>query len=293
MVMRTEAPDGRGCHAEHRRLRRLWGAVVATFCTLGCGVSPPPYSSPMAGNYCTDFLDFAHLCALWSTIGFLICMCMAVAAGFLAAQLNNDQAKESFFRKNQSTFLFVLAVLAGIFAAYSHSRADAASSAAAEVEVAMMTRDSGKMYNQCLGAASRWDGSLAKALDAANSAVPKTDSSGTIQLADAVEKSGDVRVRIIHATESQEQVLTTLLDAMEKSIPPGKMSAQLKDDLASARTKLDEVRRSLGDTKSISNDTSDLVTKAKKTLRASDEEQATAPAQPKTTADHGTSPQGR
>ena len=48
-----------------------------------------------------------------------------------------------------------------------------------------------------------------------------------------------------------------------------------------------------GYTKSISNDTSDLVAKAKKTIRSSEEDQSTAPAPTKTTADHGTSPQGR
>ena len=122
-----------------------------------------------------------------------------MVAGFLAAQLNNDQSKTGFLKKNQSTFLFALALLSGIFGAYLHSRADAASSAAAEVEVAMMNRDSANRYNMCLGAASRWDASLSKALDAANAAVPNTEANGTYQLANAVEKSGEARGRVIRS----------------------------------------------------------------------------------------------
>jgi hypothetical protein len=168
----------------------FWLAGLGAGAGLGCGVTPLPYTSPMAGNYCPDFLHFAHACASWATGGFLVCLGITVVAGFLAAQLNNGQAGDSFFKKNQSTFLFALALLSGIFGAYLHSRAEAASSAAAEVEVAMTNRDNGKKYNVCLEAASRWDASLSKALDAANAAVPNTEANGTYQLANAVEKSG-------------------------------------------------------------------------------------------------------
>jgi len=254
-----------------------WGAALTVWGALGCGVTPPIYPSPAANNYCTDFLRFAHVCAAGNTAGFLICLCVTVAAGFLAAQLNNDQARDSFFRKNQSTFLFVVAVLTGILGAYFHSRADAASSAAAEVQMALMNRDDGKRYNLCLGAASRWDGSLSRSLDAANAAAPRTDSSGTYQLAESVEKSGVVRGRIIHATESQGQVSRTLLDAIEKAIPPAKMTPQLKAELAAARSKLDDVSSSIGSTKIISDVSSDLAEKAKKNLRPTDDDQASAP----------------
>jgi len=293
MVMRTEeARSGRGVHTGRGC---LWSAGLAAMGALGCGVTPPIYSSPVANNYCTDFLRFAHACSAGNTAGFLICLCLTVSSGFLAAQLNNDQARESFFRKNQSTFLFVIAVLAGIMGAYFHSRADAASSAAAEVQSAMRNRDDGKRYDLCLGAASRWDGSLSKSLDAANAAAPKSDSDGTYQLADAAEKSGVVRVRLIRATESQGQVARTLLDALEKAIPPAKMSAQLKADLAAARVKLDDVSSSLGSTKSIANDSSDLVERAKKNLRAADDEQAAAPRSttPETASDPRALPQGK
>ena len=84
----------------------------------------------------------------------------------------------------------VLGEVAAPLAPGVHSRAEAASSAAAEVEVAMTNRDNGKKYNVCLEAASRWDASLSKALDAANAAVPNTEANGTYQLANAVEKSG-------------------------------------------------------------------------------------------------------
>jgi hypothetical protein len=218
-----------------------------------------------------------------------------VTAGFLAAQLNNDQAREGFLRKNQSTFLFVLAVLAGVMGAYFHSRADAASSAAAEVQVALMNRDEGKRYDLCLGSASRWDGSLSRSLDAANAAAPKSDSNGTYQLADAVEKSGEVRGRLIRATESQGQVARTLLDALEKAIPQAKMSPQLRSDLAAARAKLDDVSTSIGSSKVISEDSSALVEKAKKTLRSADDDQATAPKPTKTesSTDQQALPQGK
>jgi DNA repair exonuclease SbcCD ATPase subunit len=198
----------------------------------------------------------------------------------LAAQLNNGGGGDSFLKKNQSTFLFALAVLSGIFGAYLHSRAEAASSAAAEVEVAMMNRDSAKRYNMCLGAASRWDASLSKALDAANAAVPNTEANGTYQLADAVEKSGEARGQVIHATENQGQVLSTLLDVME-AIPQAKMPKPLKEKLAAARAKLEEVKSTLGDAKNISNDTTDLVVKAKKTLQSGEQEQGPAPTEPK------------
>jgi hypothetical protein len=255
---------------------------------LGCSVTPPPYSDPAASTYCSDFLHFAHACAAWATAGFLVCLSLTVAAGFLAAQLNNDQAKEGFLRKNQSTFLFVVAVLSGIFAAYLHSRADAASSAAAEVELAMMNRDGGKTYNMCLGAASRWDGSLSKALDAANAALPQKSADGTYQLANAAEKSGEARGRVIRATENQGQVLMTLLDVIDKAIPAAKMPQQLKETLAAARAKLDEAKSTLGDAKTISNDSAELVGKAKRSLQAAEEDQAAAPGQPKTEPKPGT-----
>jgi len=274
-VTRTdESVDGRGHQV---KCGQLGVAVLAALGTPGCGVTPPIYPSPAAGNYCTDFLRFAHSCAAGNTAGFLICLCVTVASGFLAAQLSNDQARASFFRKNQSTFLFVIAVLCGILGAYFHSRADAASSAAAEVQVALMNRDEGKRYDLCLGAASRWDGSLSRSLDAANTAVPKAEAKGTYQLADAVEKSGEVRGRIIRATESQGQVSRTLLDAIEKAIPPAKMSPQLKDELAAARAKLDDVSNSIGGTKKISSDMSNLVEKAKRNLRPAEDEQAVDP----------------
>jgi hypothetical protein len=263
----------------------LWLAALGAVAGLGCGVTPLPYTSPMAGNYCPDFLHFAHACASWATAGFLVCLCITVVAGFLAAQLNNGGTSDSFFKKNQSTFLFAFAVLSGIFGAYLHSRAEAASSAAAEVEVAMMNRDSGKRYNMCLGAASRWDASLSKALDAANAAVPNTEASGTYQLADAVEKSGEARGRVIHATENQGQVLATLLDVME-AIPQAKMPKPLKEKLAAARAKLEEMKSTLGDAKNISNDTTDLVVKAKKTLQSGEQEQGPAPAEPKAVSPH-------
>jgi hypothetical protein len=273
----------------------IWGVGLAAFGALGCGVVPPLYPSPAANNYCTDFLRFAHGCSAGNTAGFLICLCITVTAGFLAAQLNNDQAREGFLRKNQSTFLFVFAVLAGVMGAYFHSRADAASSAAAEVQVALMNRDEGKRYDLCLGAASRWDGSLSRSLDAANAAAPKSDSNGTYQLADAVEKSGEVRGRLIHATESQGQVARTLLDALEKAIPPAKMSPQLRSDLAAARAKLDDVSTSIGSSKVISEDSSALVEKAKKTLRSADDDQSTGPKPTKTesSTDQRALPQGK
>jgi hypothetical protein len=149
MVMRTEeARSGRGVHTGRGC---LWGAGLAAMGALGCGVTPPIYSSPVANNYCTDFLRFAHACSAGNTAGFLICLCLTVSSGFLAAQLNNDQARESFFRKNQSTFLFVIAVLAGIMGAYFHSRADAASSAAAEVQSAMRNRGRWQALRPVLG----------------------------------------------------------------------------------------------------------------------------------------------
>jgi len=293
MVMRNvEARNSRGVHAGYKPFSV---AVLAAFGALGCGVTPPIYPSPAASNYCTDFLRFAHSCAAGNTAGFLICLCTTVTAGFLAAQLNNDQARDSFLRKNQSTFLFVVAVLAGVLGAYFHSRADAASGAAADVQVAMMNRDEGKRYDLCLGAASRWDGSLSRSLDAANAAAPKADSNGTYQLADAVEKSGVVRGRLIHATESQAQVTRTLLDALEKAIPPAKMSPQIKADLEAARAKLDDMSTTIGSTKVISDDTSNLVEKAKKSLRSADEEPATPPkqAKPEATPDQHALPQGK
>ena len=247
---------------------------------LGCGVAPPPYPGPEASNYCPNFLNFAHACAAWATAGFLVCLCLTVVAGFLAAQLNNDQSKTGFLKKNQSTFLIALALLSGIFGAYLHSRADAASSAAAEVEVAMMNRDSANRYNMCLGAASRWDASLSKALDAANAAVPNTEANGTYQLANAVEKSGEARGRVIRATENQGQVLMTLLDVME-SIPQAKMPKPLKEKLAAARATLEVAKSTLGDATAISNETTDLVVKAKKSLPSGDGNQTLAPAPPK------------
>ena len=257
----------------------FWLAALGAVGGLGCGVAPPPYPSPEASNYCPNLLNFAHACAAWGTAGFLICLCITVAAGFLAAQLNNGQAGDSFFKRNQSTFLFVLAVLSGIFAAYLHSRAEAASSAAADTEMAMMNRDSGKRYNLCLGAASHWDGSLSKALDAASAAVPKTEAEGTHQLANAVERSGEARGRVIRATQNQGQVLMTLLDVME-AIPQAKMPKPLKEQLAAARAKLEEVKGTLGDAQTISNETADLVVKAKRNLPPGDEDKAPAPAPP-------------
>ena len=293
MVMRNEEElKGRSVQAGRGRLGVAGLAAVGV---LGCGVTPPIYPSPAANNYCTDFLHFAHACSAGNTAGFIICLCITVAAGFLAAQLNNDQAKESFFRKNQSTFLFVVAVLVGILGAYFHSRAEAASNAAADVQLAMRNRDDGKRYDLCLGAASRWDGSLSKSLEAANAAAPKAESTGTYQLADAVEKSGVVRGRILRATESQGQVARTLLDAIEKAIPPAKMSPQFKAELAAARAKLDDVSSSIGSTKIISDDSSELAEKAKKTLHATDDDQAGAPkpTKPEAATDQRALPQGR
>ena len=260
----------------------LSGAVLGAIGGLGCGVDPPPYSSTTAGTtYCADFLHFAHECATWATAAFLVCLCLAVAAGFLAAQLNNDQAKEgSFLRKNQSTFLFALAVLAGILGAYFHSRADAASSAAAEVEVAMTNGDDGRRYNLCLGAASHWDGSLSKALDAANAAAPKADANGASQLAEAVGRGGEARAQIIGATEKHGQVLATLLDAVEKAIPPAKMSDDLAAKLNTARAALKDGDNTLGEATRLSNATTELVAKAKESLKPVDDGQKPAAGPP-------------
>jgi hypothetical protein len=250
-------------------------SVAALGAGFGCSVAPPK-----ADRYCTDFLHFAHSCATWATTGFLICLSIAVAAGFLAAQLSNDKDKPGFFKKNQSTFLFALAVLAGIFAAYLHSRADAASSAAAEVEIAMTNRDGNKMYNMCLAAASRWDASLSKALDAANAAVPNTEASGTAKLAEAQSTAGVSRSHVIDATEKQNLALQTLLDVMETTVPSSKMSKELMLRLTEAKVQLEQVQKSLVDAKSSSNATKTMVEDAQKILKSAEAEQPPGQAKP-------------
>ena len=115
--------------------------------------------------------------------------------------------------------------------------------------------------------------------------MPNTESNGTYQLANAVEKSGEARGRVIHATENQGQVLMTLLDVME-SIPQAKMPKPLKEKLAAARSTLEGAKSTLGDATAISNETTDLVVKAKKTLQSGDQEKAPAPAEPKAVAPH-------
>jgi hypothetical protein len=59
------------------------------------------------------------------------------------------------------------------------------------------------------------------------------------------------------------------------------MSPQLKEDLATARAKLDDMNTAIGSTKIISDDTSDLVEKAKKNLRPVDDVPASSPKQTK------------
>lgn len=245
----------------------------------GCGVVPPPYPSPQADGYCAELLVHMHRCSGGATGTFLVFLCITVAAGFLAAQLNNDINKEGFIKKNQSTFLFVVAVLSGILGAYFHSRADASAAAAGEIQMAMTVRDSAKRYDMCLVAASRWDGSMSKSLEAATSAVPTADGKATTQLADAVDRSHESRSRMIRASEEQRQVLGTVLDAIERALPAGKKSKQLKEDLANAREKLGVVKNNLGEAESIGDDTKNLVDKARKTLQA---EEGAAPEAPKT-----------
>ena len=70
----------------------------------------------------------------------------------------------------------------------------------------------------------------------------------------------------------------TLLDVVEKTIPPAKMPKPLKEQLAAARAKMEEVKSTLGDAKTASEETTNLVVKAKKSLPSGDEDKAPAPA---------------
>jgi len=139
----------------HWRSLALAGAILLA---SGCGPVPPPYelgtATSTGTSYCTALLRFAHTSAAATTTIYLICVCLAVILGFLASQLNNDPAEKTLLKKNRSTFLFVGAATAGILGAYFHSRADAASKAAADVDSALAVGRDWTKYKLCLAAAS-------------------------------------------------------------------------------------------------------------------------------------------
>jgi hypothetical protein len=250
----------------------------------GCGVSPTAFQTGVPNSYCDDFLRFAHLCASWATGGFLVCLCITVTTGFLAAQLSNRDGG-TFWAKNQSTFLFVGAVLFGILGAYLHARADAASRAASDIEQGMTNRDPGKRYDLCLVAASRWDGSLSQSLDAASAAVSKSDTSGASQLAEAAGKAGEARAKFLKVTEEHDEILRAILNTLDKTVPAGRK--QVRTEIDQARTRLDEGRGAIGDVKTLIEDESEMVVKAKKMLRTPDDNggsadsKAAVPSKPK------------
>jgi hypothetical protein len=189
----------------------------------------------MGNSYCTSFLRFAHMSAAATTTIYLICICLAVILGFLAAQLSNDPNEKTLLKKHRSTFLFVGAAVAGILGAYFHSRADADSKAAADIESALTTHRDWTKYKLCLDAASRWDGSRSDSLAAASAMASELNASGTTQAKDSVTSGTAASEQVSKATDKAVKALhdvSAVVDELSGMPAGGKAS---KEKLAAAR----------------------------------------------------------
>ncbi len=224
-----------------------WGLLgLSAAAVASCGVIPPPYQANSGAGtaYCTSFLRFSQVCSAGTTAVYLTCICLAIVFGFLAAQLSNDPSETSLLKKHRSTFLFVGAATAGVLGAYYHSRADAASKAAADVESAMAMRWDWARYKSCLAAAAHWDGSRSESLDAANAAASDQTTSGNSKLLDSMQSASAARDHSLDATDQATKALSEFLGMLEQSSAArsGRVSKANLDD---ARKAIDEARASV------------------------------------------------
>jgi hypothetical protein len=223
----------------HRKSLILASAILGA---SGCGPVPPPYEfgigSTAGSSYCTAFLRFAHASAAATTTIYLISVCLAVILGFLAAQLSNDPTEKSLLKKHRSTFLFVGAATAGILGAYFHSRANAASKAAADVDSALAVGRDWAKYKLCLAAASRWDGSRADSLDAASVMAAELSSSGNTQAKNSMTSGAAASEQVSGATDKASKALHDLSAALEEATNAPGNARPAKEKLIAARRAL-------------------------------------------------------
>jgi hypothetical protein len=266
--------------------------LLPTVFLFGCVPTVPLYDSvtgTTGHQYCADFLRYTHACVSSTTFLYLFCLCVAVVLGFLAAQLNNDPNGATTFAKHRSSFLFVVAAVAGILGAYFHSRADAASVAAADIEAALTARKDFKKYQMCLVAASKWDGSRSEALDAANAMASDKNSSGTAQLTDAMEASEGARSKALEAIDKSNRAVQSLLQLFEQNQSPQRRQGQAQPrgtqvqdslKLTQVQDRLKEAQQALDQAKVRAESTQGIVAQIKRNLTAVEDVPAAPPSKP-------------
>jgi hypothetical protein len=195
-------------------------------------------------------------------------VCLAVILGFLASQLNNDPAEKTLLKKNRSTFLFVGAATAGILGAYFHSRADAASKAAADVDSALAVGRDWTKYKLCLAAASRWDGSRADSLDAAGVMASELSSSGNTQAKDSMTSGTAASEQVSGATDKAAKALHDLSAALDEATNAPGNARPASEKLITARLALKEATSAVDTAKIQAASASQTMRSAKQALTA-------------------------
>ena len=133
----------------------LRAASRLLFCasvTTGCGVRPPSYQAGVAHGYCAALLESARWFVNVDTPLYLVFACLTVGLGYLTSQFSNDPQGPNLLAKHRASLVFVLALVSGILGVYFRSRADAASRAAADIQVAMIAPGERTRYDMCLEA---------------------------------------------------------------------------------------------------------------------------------------------
>jgi hypothetical protein len=248
--------------------------LLAAVTLSGCIPRVPFYDSTTrrtGHEFCSDFLRYAHACVSSATFIYLFCVCTAVVLGFLAAQLNNDPTGSTTFAKHRSTFLFVVAAVAGILGAYFHSRADAASVAAADIENALATRRDFRKYQLCLGAASKWDGSRSEALDAAYAIASDKSSNESAPLSKAMDGFDGSQAKTLEAIDKSNRAAQGLFQFVERTQSPQRRQTQLQPQVTLVQDALKEAQQALEQAKVHAESTRGMVAQFKSSLVASDD----------------------
>jgi len=196
-------------------------------------------------RYCAKLLEISHRYATGSTISYLIFLCLAVGLGFVATHLRNNESnkgddpdKKPFVIKYRCTLMFVGAAMAGILAAYLHSRAEAASQTAAAAQQAMARCNDWRSYAICLHAAARWDSSRADSLAAASTAATDKEPSGNEQPRGPGSEGSPRRAKW---EKNTKDAVSELRRAMEELDVPQSKRSEFKAALKKANHAIDNM----------------------------------------------------